>query len=244
MAEINFNASQFRRTPVLNANKLNLNYTPTLQGSVDTWQSFSDRNMPQAASLDPKTKPYTNGGWNVGMTTALVSGALGMMAGYTNSMYQSRALKAQANAYEAQIPLNYESYRTNVNYMAEENFANVSRIISEGKEFAGAQMASAAVSGFDVSTGEQRLVKDTYQKMANEAYLANRSTYLQSFELWRSTELENARLKAAADSARSQAKYMKRMGKINLIAGALGTIADVYSHGQSGRTKDVGVKGV
>lgn len=196
------------------------------------------------ASANPTTKPYTNGGWNWGQTTALLSGALGMMANYTNSKYQARALNAQATSYLNQIPLNYEAYRTNVNYMSEENFANISKIISNYQSLQGEQMTTMGASGFDVSSGEHRIIKDTVDKMRIETYLANRSTYLQSFELWRSTEMENARLKAAAESARVQAKYTRKMGRINLIAGAVGTMANVYEAGSYGRTKDIGVKGV
>lgn len=213
------------------------------QGGVN-WKTFNANNVPTAASNEVTTKPYTNGGWNVGQTLALASGALGMMGDFVQSRYSARALRAQANAYEAQMPLNYESYRTNAGYTAEKNFASISRIISDYSSFEGEQKAAMAASGFDISTGDQRIIKDTRQKMANEVYLQNRSTYLESFELWRSTEIENARLKAAAEAARSQAKYVKKMGKVNLIAGAINTAANVWALGSYGKTGDVNVKGV
>ena len=208
---------------------------PTKTGSAPT--------VPQAASVTntaANTSDKARGGWNIGMTTALVTGALGMMADYTQSRYNAKALRAQANAYEAQIPLNYEAYRTNINYLSEENFANVSRIIDEYEALTGAQMASMGASGFDVSTGDQRIIKDTQQKMRNEVYLANRSTYLQSFEMWRSTMMEENRLLAAAASARSQAKYVKKMGKINLISGAVSTAAGVMAAAYGPRLATVG----
>lgn len=211
---------------------------------MEQLQYPTSSDVPQAASNNATTKPYTNGALNTGQLFSLASGALGMMSDYTNSRYQARALNAQASTYDNQRFLNYEAYRTNIRYMAEENLANASRLIDTYYAFGGEQMAAIAASGFDISSGEQRIIKDTFQKMANELYLANRSNYLKSFELWRSTELENARLLAAAQSARSQAKYVKKMGKVNLIAGALGTAANVYSLGQSGRTRDIGVKGV
>ena len=219
----------------LSSNKLQLDFTP---------KSFNANNIPPAASSDPTLKPYTNGGLNTGQMLALASGALGMMGDLTQSKFSARALRAQANAYEAQMPLNYEAYRTNAEYMSERNFAAVSRIISDYASFEGEQKAAMGASGFDVSTGDQRIIKDTRQKMENEVYLQNRSTYLESFELWRSTEMENARLKAAADMARSQAKYVKKMGKINLISGAINTLANVWSLGSYGKTGDVNVKGV
>ena len=198
---------------------------------------------PTAASNNAITKPYTNGGLNAGQITALASGAMGMFADYTQSMYQSRALKAQAASYEAKMPLNYAAYRQNVNYMAEENLYAARNIISQYSSLEGTQMTAMGASGFDISSGDQRIIQDTKQKMADELYLANRTAYLQSFELWRNTEMENARLKAAAAMARNQAKYTRRMGRIGLIANALGTAANVYSAGSYGRTGDIGVKG-
>lgn len=213
------------------------------QGGID-WATFNANKIPSAASNEQSLKPYTNRKWNVGMTSALISGSLGMMADFTNSMYQARALRAQATSYEAQMPLNYAAYRQNVNYLAEENFHNVARTIKNYKDLEGAQMAAMGASGFDVSAGDQRIIDDTEQKMKNEVYLQNRTAYLHSFELWRSTEMENNRLKAAADMARVQAKYQKKMGRVNLAVGALSTFANVYSAAQGGRTADIDVRGV
>lgn len=221
----------------LKTNKLYLGSTP---------KASSFNNVPQAASITntaANTSDKARGGLNLGQTLALTSGALGMMGDFAQSRYSARALRAQANAYESQMGLNYEAYRTNAGYIAEQNFASVSRIISDYSAFEGQQKAAMGASGFDVSTGDQRIIKDTRDKMANEVYLANRSAQLEAFELWRSTEIENARLKAAAAMARSQAKYVKKMGKINLIAGAVNTAANVWSLGSYGRTGDVNVKG-
>lgn len=214
-----------------------------LQGGVD-WATFNANKIPTAASNEQSLKPYTNGKWNAGMTSALVSGSLGMMSDFTNSMYKARALRAQATSYEAQMPLNYAAYRQNVSYLSEENFHNVARTIKNYKDLEGAQMTAMGASGFDVSAGDQRVIDDTEQKMKNEVYLQNRTAYLHSFELWRSTEMENNRLKAAANMARVQAKYQKRAGYIGLAAGALSTAAGVYSAANSGRTADIDVRGV
>lgn len=237
MAEINW--MQNRLTGDFNkdfSTSLGLNQNTNILGNTTS----NKLDLSLSASSNPTLKPYTNGGWNVGMTSALLTGALGMMADYTQSRYNAKALRAQANAYEAQLPLNYEAYRTNVNYLSEENFANVSRIIDEYEALSGAQMAAMGASGFDVSTGDQRILKDTQQKMRNEVYLANRSTYLQSFEMWRSTMMEENRLLAAAASARSQAKYIKKMSKVNLISGAISTAAGVMAAAYGPRLATVG----
>jgi hypothetical protein len=231
--------------PVKSNNPLNLYSglfeTPSLKSvsSVPTWQD----SFPDAASNNPTIKPATNG-VTAGQIIGLASDAMGIYGGYLGTRGQVRALKAQAREYETQMDLNYDAYRRNVGYLAEENLANVSRIQNEYQEMLGSQSAAMGASGFDVSAGEQRIFRDTEIKADEAKYLANRSTYLQSYELWRSTELENARLKAAAKMARSQAKYTKKMGKLNLVSGLLGAAANFISLGSYGKTGDVGVKGV
>lgn len=209
-----------KSTNLLNSNKLSLYNTPS-----------SNMDLPQPASVEPTLKPYTNGAIAAKQVSTLVSGALGMMANYTNYKYQARALNAQADSYLGQMPLNYAAYRSNAQYLAEQNFANVSRVLEERDLLAGLQMAGIANSGFDMSAGEQRIIKDTYAKASSDIYLQNRSAYLQAFEMWRSTEMENNRLLAAAATARNQAKFAKKMAKINLISGTVSTAAGVMSAG-------------
>ncbi len=199
-----------------------------LQGGVD-WATFNANKIPSAASNEQSLKPYTNGKWNVGMTSALVSGSLGMMSDFTNSIFQARAMNASATSLLAQRPLNYAAYRQNVNYAAEQNFAAVARTLSDANSMEGLQMAMMGASGFDVSAGDQRIIADTKEKAAHDIYLQNRSAYLQSFELWRSTEMENNRLLAAARMAKVQAKYAKRTAYTNLVSGAISTAAGVMS---------------
>lgn len=204
----------------IDSNKLSLDFTP---------KASNFNNIPAAASNEQSLKPYTNGKWNVGMTSALVSGSLGMMADFTNNMFQARAMNASAASLLAQRPLNYAAYRQNVNYAAEENFAAVARTLSDANAMEGLQMAMMGASGFDVSAGDQRIIADTKQKAAHDVYLQNRSAYLQSFELWRSTEMENNRLLAASKMAKVQAKYAKRTAYTNLVSGAISTAAGVMS---------------
>lgn len=225
--------------PLATGNKLNLYSGLFETPSIPTFDGV-DFN---AASNNPTIKPVTNG-ITSGQMIGLASDAMGIYGGYLGARGQVRALKAQAKEYETQMGLNYDAYRRNVNYLAEENLANVARIHSEYQDMLGAQSAAAGASGFDISAGEQRIFRDTEIKADQAKYLENRSTYLQSYELWRSTELENARLKAAAKMARSQAKYTKKMGKLNLLSGALGAAANFISLGSYGKTGDIGVKGV
>lgn len=231
----NYNLSGISPKPSLGsgivptANKLDLNYDST--------------GVPVAASTDPKLKPYTNG-ITAGQMISLASDALGLYGDYLGTRGQVRSLKAQAREYDNQRALNYAAYRRNVDYLAEENLADVSRIRAEYQDVTGTQLAAMGASGFDVSAGEQRVLADTQQKQRDAIYLANRTAYLQSYELWRSTELENARLKAAAQMARSQAKYTKRMGRIGLASGVLNAAANFINLGSYGGTGNVDVRGV
>lgn len=198
--------------------------------------------VPQAASVNPTIKPYTNG-VTAGQMIGLASDAVGIYGSYLGTRGQVRALKAQAQEYDTQRMLNYDAYRQNVQYMAEENLYNIDRTNKEYQDVLAMQMVATGASGFDISAGEQQIFRDTEIKALDAMYLANREAYLQSFELWRSTELENARLKAAAQMARSQARYAKKMGKLNIFAGALGAAANFINLGSYGGTKDVGVRG-
>lgn len=243
----NIISGKAKNVSVLQHNYVNPNVVPSAQKmpwEVDISTLASQSSVPSAASNNASVKPMTNGALTTGQTLALAAGAMGIYSDYLGTKGQVASLKAQAKEYESQIPLNYAAYRNQVQYWSEENLANISRIRQEYEELSGQQMAAMGASGFDVSSGDQRILLDTALKAKNAIDLENRSTYLQSFELWRSTMIENSRLKAAAEMARSQAKYTKKMGKLNLVAGVIGTAANVLSLGSYGRTGDKNTKGV
>lgn len=207
--------------------------------SIPTWQD----SFPDAASNNATIKPATNG-VTAGQMIGLASDALGIYGNYLGTKGQIKALKAQAAEYDTQRILNYEAYKQQNQYMAEENLYNVDRTSKEYQDVLAMQMVTSGASGFDISAGEQQIFRDTEIKDLDAMYLANREAYLQSFELWRSNEMENARLIAAAKSARSQAKYLKKMNKLNIISGALGAAANFIQLGSYGGTGDVDVRGV
>lgn len=167
-------------------------------------------------------------GLNTGQYFTLASGAMGVMGNYIKSRYDAKALKAQAAAYEAQIPSNYAAYREQIEYMGEQNLYNVNEIRQQYDALFGEQVAQLGASGFDVSSGDERILADTESKKKDAIYLQNRSAYLQSFELWKDTMMENSRLEAAAKSSRAEAKYMKKMAKYDILSGILNTGAKVY----------------
>lgn len=194
-------------------------------GGVD-WNS-----VPYTSSTIPSSK------WNAGQTFALASGALGTMAGYTQSRYQAKALLAQADAYEAQRGLNYSAYRRNERYAGEEYLSQAENLVEQGKQLFGQQMAMLGGSGMDVSAGDQRILLDDAHKLDLDLFTLNRSAYLQSVESWTQTMIEDTRLIAAAKTARNEAKFVKKMAKWNLASGILSTAANVYSKGYGPKLK-------
>ena len=197
------------------------------QGAID----WNDKEaLRKVASANPTTKQYTNGKWNVGMSAALASGALGTFANYTQALYQSKAYSAQAAAYDQQVAMNYMAYRYNMKYLGEQNFWEVANLFDEEYAFEGEQIATIAASGYDMSAGEQRVIADTRDnKYGHRIYLQNRGAYLQSIEAYKETMMEANRLLAAAAMARRQAKYARRLSRVALVAGAVNTAAGVMN---------------
>lgn len=219
----------------IDSNKLSLDFKPLPTASkIDSWGSFSDRNIPAAASLDPKTKPYTNGGtssqtWQarLQLVSAGIEAGSQLIQGYS----QSRALKARSRAMLSQTGFNYAAYRQENRYLTEENFSKVSQILNQSKELEGAQLTAMGASGFDISAGDQRIIADTKQKTAEDVNAANRTAYCTAFEMWRSTMMEENRLRAEAAMLRLQAKYVKRSSMIaaagTMVTGALGAMSSL-----------------
>ena len=240
MGILNSITNLFRATPKVPTVNVPFSFAPgtkendLLSGGVD-WASL--KNSILAKNADKQTDPAQAATW--------ASGMFGIAAQAVNDKAKYNSLNAQAKAYESQIALNNASYRNQIGYIAEQNFADVSRIISEYDEFQGQQMVAAGASGFDISAGEQRLTKDTTKKRNTAVDLRNRNAFNQSYEIYRSTMIENIRLQAAADMARRQAKFTRNMGYFNIAAGIVSTAAKAYQLNPSQkRTQDVDVKGV
>ena len=251
MAKTNNSPKTDYRIPHINANpnlyKNNLDNLTNISsylGSANysSLYKLDSDGVPDAPSNEATVKPYTNG-LNTAQALTLAAGAFGVYGNYLSSRAQVKAYNAQAQEYDTQRLLNYDAYRQQIRSWAESNLYDVNRIQQEYGDFASEQLASIGASQFDVSAGEQRVLRDTEIKAEDAKYLANRSMYLQSVELQRSTDIENARLLAAAKTARIQAKYAKKMGRISLIAGIVGTAANVAAMGSYGRTNDTSTKG-
>lgn len=176
-------------------------------------------------------------GINYGQLFTAASGALGILSDYTQSRYNAKALLAQAKAYDTQRALNYDAYRRNERYSGEEYLSTAENLVEQGKQLFGQQISMMAGSGMDISAGDQRIFIDDAHKLDLDMFTLNRSAYLKSVESWHTTMIEDARLVAAAKTARSEAKYIKKMAKWNIASGILGTAASVYAQGFGPRLK-------
>ena len=161
------------------------------------------------------------------------------------SAYSSaRAYKAQAKANILQARLNYSAMSDQTRYMSQDALEQASAIMDRANEITGQQMAGISASGFDISSGEQRILADTKRKSAKDLDALNRSLTQQAYELWRSTMQEEIRLKLEAKLLKRQAKYAKIGGYISAVSslaqGAL-TAYSISARGASGG--NVGVDG-
>lgn len=170
--------------------------------------------------------------WNAGQGFTAAAGTFQAAGNIMSAIYSSKGYRAEAKSYEQQMLQNYSSYMQNIRYMGEQNLSRISSLLDEGRSLLGEQMVASAASMMDISSGDQRVFKDTKAKISNEIYLANRANYLKSHELYVSTMAENAYLAAAAKSARRNAKYASILGGINTAAGLAQTAAGVYYYGK------------
>lgn len=189
---------------------------------------------PSAASNSYATKNSALGRYNTAVQ-ALTAVSTGIEIGQilSSSRAQARALEARARTNMQQMDFNYAASRLQSQYWGEKNLSKVAHILEEGKITIGEASAGMGGSGFDVSAGDQRVLRYSSTETAKDIDAENRTNYLRSFELWRSTMLENVRLQGEARLLQSQAKAVKRAGKIGAISrgisGALGMLSSSYN---------------
>lgn len=154
--------------------------------------------------------------------------AMGVLSGI--SAYGSNKIaRANAKMAESQAKTNAELARLNFNrrtqYRNEELGQQVWNIAQQGRELAGAQNASMAASGFDVSTGDQRILTDTLQRNLDKISGVNRTYYLQQFEDELQTENDILQYNFDAYSQRQIAKSYSGWRGAARVGMAAGTSA-------------------
>lgn len=116
------------------------------------------------------------------MWAMIVMGVLSGIGAYgANKIAKANAKMAESQAI-TNAKLAWSDFVRRSQYRNEELGQQVWNIAQEGQELMGVQRASMSASGFDVSTGDQRILADTLQRNLEKQSGVNRTYYLQQFE--------------------------------------------------------------
>ena len=149
---------------------------------------------------------------------------MGVMAGIS-SYGAVKSARASAKMAESQATTNAKLAELNFNrrtqYRNEELGQQVWNISQEGHEMIGAQTAAMGGTGFDISTGDQRILNDTFRRNLEKISGVNRTYYLQQFEDEMQTENDILQYNFDAYSQRQIAKtYSGWQGAARVFMGA------------------------
>ena len=131
--------------------------------------------------------------------------------------------KSQQIAAETNIQLAAANARRRAFSRGEELGQQIWNIRTNANRLAGQQVAAMGASGFDVSSGDKRLIYDTYSKALAKEEGLNRSYMLQAFEDEMQTANDIAHYNMQAIMARTARKqYTGFRGATNIVTSALG----------------------
>ena len=154
--------------------------------------------------------------------------AMGVLSGLS-SFGSNKAMKAQYKAAQKTAEINAKLAEANFNrrsaYRNEELGQQVWNIAQQGQELMGVQRASMAASGFDTSTGDQRILTDTLTRNLAKQSGVNRTYYLQQFEDELQTNNDIMQYNFEAYSNRMMAKQYSGARSASKIGLAAGTAA-------------------
>lgn len=126
-------------------------------------------------------------------------------------------------------------------------YANQIWNLMESKDiFKGKQLAYMGATGFDVSTGENRLLADTERRFQEQNTELNRQAYLETFERFHQAYMDKIQYDAQAKIHDVNAKYASGWrGTLSAFSNAtLSALGGYFQFAQpNGRLQDVGVQG-
>lgn len=159
------------------------------------------------------------------MWQAIVMGVLGGISAFGSN----KAMKAQYKSAQKTAELNAKLTQLNFErrsaYRNEELGQQVWNLRDQAKQLIGTQNAAMGASGFDVSTGDTRILTDTLNRsLAAESGL-NRTYYLQQFEDELQTKNDILQYNFEAYSARAMQKQYSGLAGAFKVAVAAGTQA-------------------
>lgn len=163
------------------------------------------------------------------MWAAIIMGVMSGLSAYSsNKLAKSSARMAESQA-KANADLEYANLRRRTQYRNEELGQNVWNLARQGQELIGKQSAAMAASGFDVSTGDQRILEDTLQRNLEDISGLNRTAYLQQFEDEIQTENNILQYNFEAYSNRMLAKqYSGWRGAAKVGMSSIGSALGAY----------------
>lgn len=116
------------------------------------------------------------------MWAAIIMGVLSGVGAYgANKIAKANAKMATSQA-ETNAKLAEANFKRRTGYRNEELAQQVWNVRENAMQLIGAQSASMGASGFDVSTGDQRILTDTLNRSLQKESGLNRTYYLQQFE--------------------------------------------------------------
>lgn len=167
----------------------------------------------------------------------------------TLGQYSVNRKLARMNAatYRSQARMALLAANRQDSYINEEYAQQLWNVSDAASYLRGIQRASMGTTGFDVSTGDQRLLSDTERRANQQAAGINRTAYLQSFENQMQARLEANRLEYAARSQELIAKQHSpfkafvaaNFAALGAFAGNIGSLGQSISAGNGNNVSPV-----
>lgn len=146
------------------------------------------------------TAGLNSGGMSLATGGALLSGGLSFISNLSSNYVNSKTAGMLADSYRTQARLAILQANQQNQYLNEQGAQEIWNLYDQQNAMLGAQTAAMGASGFDVSSGDQRLLQDTRNKTEAAVSGINRSMFLQAFETTRAARMEASRLNYAAQA--------------------------------------------
>ena len=178
------------------------------------------------------------------MWAMIAMGVLSGIGAYGANKIAKANAKMAASQAETNAKLAEADFKRRAGYRNEELAQQVWNIRENAMQLIGAQSASMASSGFDVSTGDQRILTDTLARSLQKESGLNRTYYLQQFEDELQTQNDILQYNFDAYSQRQIAKqYSGKLGAARAgMAAGIGALGAYQPSGnKSGINSNTGV---
>ena len=157
------------------------------------------------------------------------TGISSYMAQYLQNKITASQSRIASSQYRSQANLTMLAAQQQSLYDNEALAQQVWNEYAASRELSGQQRALMAVSGFDVSTGDQRILSDTIRKTDDVVAGLNRTAQINTFEQNRAAIMEANRLEYSARMQDVVAKYTSGWrGQLSSISAGLNSAMGSY----------------